>query len=97
MVRVGFRQFVEEHLQAYVIHPRQVQAEALSRCGLHCRVQIGPLVGAPHYIWRAEAPGAIASLVPADEPEPGFVEGQDLQRLPAVALADTPYGGGEVF
>ena len=55
------------------------------------------LVGAPQYIWRAESTGAIASLVPADEPEPGFVEGQDLQRLPAVALADTLDGGGEVF
>jgi hypothetical protein len=46
---VGLGQFGEENLEAYVVHPRQVKAEAPSRRGLHRRVQVGPFVGAPHH------------------------------------------------
>src|SRR5829696_1264694 len=64
---VSLRELAEEYLQASVVHPRQVQADALPRGGLHRGVEVGPLVGAPP--------------VPADQPEACLVEGQNLQRL----------------
>jgi hypothetical protein len=90
VVGVGFRESVEETLQASCVHlPGQVKAEALSRCGLERRIEVGPLVGAPDDVGRAKAFGAVALPMPVDEAETGFVEGQDLQRFvgfSAVAL-----------
>ncbi len=78
VIWVGFGELGEEDLQASVVHPRQVQTKALSRRGLHRRVQVGPFVGAPHRVGRTEPFGAVASVVPVDEPETRLVEGEDL-------------------
>src|SRR5215204_1768111 len=78
---VGLGEFAEEYLQASVVHPRQVQADALPRGGLHRGVEVGPLVGAPHDVGRTEPLRAVAPPVPADQPEACLVEGQNLQRL----------------
>ncbi len=101
VVGVGFRESVEETLQASCVHPGQVKAEALSRCGLERRIQVGPLVGAPDDVGRAKAFGAVALPMPVDEAETGFVEGQDLQRFVGFSAVALPYGLpyllGEVF
>src|SRR5829696_950363 len=99
MVGVAFREFVEEDLQASVVHPRQIKRKALSGRWLHRRVQVGPLVGASHDVGRAKPFRAVAPRVPVDEPETRLVEGHHHKRLSllAVALAyllDLP---GEVF
>src|SRR5215212_4121860 len=80
---VSLRELAEEYLQASVVHPRQVQADALPRGGLHRGVEVGPLVGAPHAhdVGRTEPLRAVAPPVPADQPEACLVEGQNLQRL----------------
>src|SRR5688500_7995581 len=86
---VSLRELAEEYLQASVVHPRQLQAEALSGCGLHRRVEVGPLVGASHHLGWTESLGAVAPPVPADEPEACLVEGQNFQRFgvaPALLL-----------
>jgi hypothetical protein len=44
---IGFGEPFEETLQASSVHPWQILAEALSRCRLECRIEVGPLVGAP--------------------------------------------------
>ena len=88
---------VEEHLKTSVVHPRQVQTHALSTRGLHRSVQIGPLVRAPHRVGRAEPPGAVAPVVPVDQPETCLVEGKDLQRLAATTLSNSLDDIGEVF
>src|SRR5215208_325045 len=97
MLRVGFGELFEEYLQTSAIHPRQVKAEALSRGGLDRRIEVSPLVGAPHHVGRAKAFGTVAPPVPVDQPETGLVEGQDLQRFPWATLAALPDGVGEVF
>ncbi len=97
MLGVALREFVEEHLQASVVHPRQIQAEALSGGGLDRRVQVGPFVGALHYIGWSEPRGAVASPMPVDESETSFVEGENLQRLLAVTIPGLADGVGEVF
>src|SRR5215208_4726476 len=93
---VSLREFAEEYLQASVVHPRQVHAEALPRGGLHRGVEVGPLVGAPHDVGRPEPLGAVAPPVPVDQPESRLVEGQNLQRF--VAASALPLDlDGEVF
>ncbi len=94
---IGLGELLEEHLQTSIVHPRQIHAEALSRRRLHRGVQVGPFVGAPHDVGRAEPFGTVASTVPVDEPETRLVEGKDLQRLPTVTLSASLEGGGEVF
>src|SRR5215216_6316315 len=98
---VGFGELFEESLQAPCVHPRKIKAEALSRCGFEwphrgrstcrhasrccCRVDETP--------WDPVAP----LLVPVDESETSLVKGHNLQRFPAVTLAVSPDGAGEVF
>src|SRR5215211_3906012 len=67
MLRVGFGELFEECLQTSAIHPRQVMAEALSRGGLESRIEVSPLVGAPHHVGRAKAFGTVAPPVPVDQ------------------------------
>src|SRR5215208_3254444 len=80
-----------------VIHPRQVHAEAFPGCRLHRRVEAGPLVGASHRVGRTESLGTVAPPTPVDEPKACLVEGQDLQRLPAMARSASPEDVREVF
>jgi hypothetical protein len=96
VIGVGPGEFVEEYLQTFVVHTRQVQTEALSGRGLYRRVQIGPFVGASHDIWRTEPLGTVASVVPVDEPETRLVEGQNLQWLAAMARSAALEEVGEV-
>ena len=86
VVGVGFGKLVKEALQTPTVHPGQVKAEALSRSGLHCRIQVGPFVGAPNDVGWPKALRAVASSVPVDQPETRLVEGQDLQWLFGVLL-----------
>jgi hypothetical protein len=78
---VSLGELAEEYLQRSVVHPRQLQAEALPRGGLHRGVEVGPLLGAPHDVGRTEPLRAVAPPVPVDQPEACLVEGQNLQRL----------------
>src|SRR5215211_8881191 len=78
---VGFRDLFEERLQAPTVHPWKIKTGAFSRCGFDCRVEVGPLVGAPHDVGRTEPLRAVAPPVPVDQPEACLVEGQNLQRL----------------
>src|SRR5215212_3698993 len=82
MVGVAFREFVEEDLQASVVHPRQVKTKALSGRGLHRCVQVGPLVGASHHVGRAKSFRAVAPRVPVDEPETRLVEAITFRGFP---------------
>ena len=51
------------------------------------RREIGPLVGSPHHVGWAKAPGTVSPSVPVDQPEARLVEGHNLKRLAgAVAL-----------
>src|SRR5919199_2832180 len=98
MLGVGFRELFEEYLQTSAIHPRQVKAEALSCGGLDRRIEVSPLVGAPHDVGRAKAFGAVAPPVPVDQAKTRLVKGHHLQRfLTVMILAASPYGLGEVF
>src|ERR671921_2761587 len=93
---VSLGELAEEYLQASVVHPRQVKAEALPRGGFHRRVEVGPLVGAPNDVGRTEPLRTLAPPVPVDQPEACLVEGQNLQRL-VVASALPLDLSGEVF
>src|SRR3712207_5677009 len=64
MIGVGFGELFEEALQAPTVHPRQIQAEVLSRCGFERRIEVGPLVGAPDDVGRTKAFGAVSPAVP---------------------------------
>ena len=102
VVGVGFGESVEETLQASCVHPGQVKAEALSRRRLECRIEVGPLVGAPDDVGWAKPLRTVSPPVPVDETKTGFIKGKDLQRfvgLSAVALGayGLPYPLGEVF
>src|SRR5215210_1412874 len=88
MVGVCFAQVLQERLQTKAVHARQVHAEALPAYRIYSRVEVGPLVGAPHDPGRAKTPRTIPPPVPVDKPEARLVQGQDLQRLLA--------GGGGV-
>jgi len=44
VVGLGLGKLFEEDLQASTVHPGQIKTEALSRCGLDRRIQVGPLV-----------------------------------------------------
>src|SRR5215210_2783747 len=92
MVGVCFAQVLQERLQTKAVHARQVHAEALPAYRIYSRVEVGPLVGAPHRVGRAKTPRTIAPPVPVDKPEARLVQGQDLQRL----LAGGGGGGGGV-
>ena len=94
---VGFGKLLKEALQTPTVHPGQVKAETLSRSRLHCRIQVGPFVGAPDDVGWAKALRTVSPPVPVDEAETCFVEGQNLQWFPAWTLAALPDGGGEVF
>src|SRR5215207_3068869 len=97
MMGVGFGKLFEEALQTPTVHPGQVKAEGLSRSGLHCRIEVGPFVGAPDDVGRTKAFGTVSPPVPVDQAKTRFVKGQDLQWFAAVTLAALPDGGGEVF
>jgi hypothetical protein len=89
VVGVGFGEPFEETLQAPTVHPGQVKAEALSRRRLECRIQVGPLVGAPDYVGWPKALRTIAPPVPVDQAKTSFVKSQHLQGFvgfSAVAL-----------
>src|SRR5688500_16653734 len=92
VVGVGFGKLVKEALQASCVHPGQVKAEALSRCRLECRIQVGPLVGAPDDVGRTKPLWAVAPCVPVDEAKASLVEGYDLQRFAGLSAATLPYG-----
>src|SRR5918995_4585944 len=87
VVGVGFREPFEETLQASCVHPGQVHTEALSRCGLERRIEVGPLVGAPDDVGWTKAFGTVSPPVPVDEAKTCFVEGQDLQRFAGLSAA----------
>src|SRR4029450_11130663 len=93
---VGLGEFAEEYLQASGVHPRQIKTIALPRGRLHRRVEVGPLVGAPHDVGRPEPLRTVAPPVPVDQPEACLVEGQNLQRF-VVASAFPLDFSGEVF
>src|ERR671910_23150 len=93
---VSLGELAEEYLQRSVVHPRQLQVEALPRGGLHRGVEVGPLLGAPHDVGRAEPLRAVAPPVPVDQPEACFVEGQNLQRFVAASALPLDFTG-EVF
>jgi hypothetical protein len=101
MITVGLAKMLQERLQAATIHPRQVvSTQTLPAGGINRCVKVAPLINAPHDVRPAKPPGAIASLVPVDQTEARFVEGQDLQRLVVLrfALAELlPYLASEVF
>src|SRR5215216_7321279 len=92
VVGVGFGELFEETLQASCVHPGQVKAEALSRCGLECRIEVGPLVGAPDDVGWAKAFGTVSPPVPVDEAETGFIKGQHLQWFVGFSAAALLYG-----
>src|SRR3712207_4565502 len=101
VVGVGFGELFEETLQAPTVHPGQVKAEALSRCGLERRIEVGPLVGAPDDVGWTKTLRAVSPPVPIDEAKTRFIKGQDLQRFVGFWAAALPYGLpyplGEVF
>src|SRR5215210_2822112 len=94
---VGFGELFEETLQTSSVHPRKIKAEALSRCRLERRIQIGPLVGSSHDVGRPKPLRAVSPPVPVDEAKTGFIKGQDLQWLVGLSATDLPYLIGEVF
>src|SRR5215203_6371987 len=95
---VGFGKLLKEALQTPTVHPGQVKAETLSRSRLHCRIQVGPFVGAPDDVGWAKALRTVSPPVPVDEAETCFVEGHDLQWLVlGLSASDLPYPAGEVF
>jgi hypothetical protein len=75
---VGFRDLFEERLQAPTVHPWKIKTEAFSRCGFDCRVEVGPLVGAPDDVGRAKALRTVSPPMPVDEAKTCFIKGQDL-------------------
>jgi hypothetical protein len=75
---VGFGDLFEERLQAPTVHPRQIKAEALSRCGFDRRVEVGPFVGAADDIGWTKALRAVTPPVPVDETKTSFIKGQNL-------------------
>src|SRR5215216_1123647 len=92
VVGVSFRESVEETLQASCVHPGQVKAEALSRCGLEGCIEVGPLVGTPDDVGWAKPLRRVSPPVPVDEAKTGFIKGQDLQRFVGFWAAALPYG-----
>ena len=58
----------------------QVEAGAISAGGIERRVEVGPLVGAPHDLGRAKTLRT-APTVSVDQLEVRLVEGQDLKQL----------------
>src|SRR5215207_11053422 len=98
VVGVGLGELFEEGLQASTVHPRKIEAEALSRRGLDRRIQIGPLVGAPDDVGWTKPLRTVSSPMPVDEAKTCFVEGHDLRWLvPGLSASDPPYPTGEVF
>jgi hypothetical protein len=75
---VGLGDLFEERLQASTVHPWQIKAEAFSRCGFDCRVEVGPLVGAADDVGWAKALRTVSPPMPVDEAKTRFIEGQDL-------------------
>ena len=78
MIGVGFGDLFEERLQAPTVHPRKIKTEALSRCGFDCRVEVGPLVGAPEDVGWRKPLRTISPPVPVDEAKTRFIKGQNL-------------------
>ena len=78
LIGVSLGEFLQEHLEASVVHPGQLHAEALSTRRLQRRVQVGPFVGAFDDIRWTEPKRAVASAMPVDQPEACLVEGQNL-------------------
>jgi hypothetical protein len=74
VVGIGFRELIEERLQAPTVHPRKIQAEALSRCRLNHCIEVGPLVGAFDNVGRTKALRRVSPPVPVDEAKTGFIE-----------------------
>jgi hypothetical protein len=97
VVGVGFGELVKETLQAPTVHPRKIKAEALSRCRLECRIQVGPLVGAPDDVGWTKSLRTVSPPVPVDEAKTRFVKGHNLQWFAAVTLVVSPDGRGGVF
>src|SRR5918994_5839619 len=97
VVGVGFGKLVKEALQTPTVHPGQVKAEALSRSRLHCRIQVGPFVGAPNDVGWPKSLRTVSPSVPVDQAKTRFVKGQNLQWFATVTLVGSPDGRGEVF
>src|SRR5919202_2635762 len=98
VVGVGFGELFEESPQASTVHPGKIKTEALSRCRLDRRIEVGPLVGAPEDVGWTKSLRTVASPVPVDESETCFIKGQDLQWLVGLSATDLlPYLIGKVF
>src|SRR5215208_2660204 len=98
VVGVGLGKLFEEDLQTSTVIPGQIETEALSRCGLDRRIQVGPLVGALDDVGRSASPRTVSPPMPVDEAKTRFVEEQDLQWLVLrLSASDPPYPTGEVF
>jgi hypothetical protein len=101
VIGVGFGELFEERLQASTVHPQKIKTEALCRCGLERRVEVGPLLGAAEDVGWTKPLRAVSPPVPVDEAKTRLVKGQDLQRLVGLSAAALPYGLpypiGEVF
>jgi hypothetical protein len=75
VVTVSLGELFEETLQAPSVHPRKINAEALSCCRLDRRIEVSPLVGAPDDVGWTKAFGRVSPLVPIDESETSFIKG----------------------
>src|SRR5215218_3658886 len=69
MIGIRLCKMLQEHLKTGAIHTWQVNTETLACCGINRSIQIGPLVGALHYVGWAKPFGTVALLIPVDQTE----------------------------
>jgi hypothetical protein len=78
LIGLSLGEFIQEYLQASLLHPRQLHTEALPPRGFESRVQLSPLVSAFDDIRWTEPKRALASPMPLFKPESRLVEGHNL-------------------